>query len=141
MYWPDGFFDYYEGHVSAASTVTGSAWVLAEGEVGGPSAAETFVLIANTGAQPVSVTVNPMVENPLHARAASGMSRQLVIAANSRATIPLSSMVTGPARSAVEVVETGTQQRGTLVVEGAIYWNAGGVPWAAGAALPATRIY
>ena len=36
MYWAGGFFDYYEGHVSAGATQTGSHWVLAEGEEGGP---------------------------------------------------------------------------------------------------------
>ena len=48
MYWPGGFFDYYEGHVSAGATQTGSHWVLAEGEEAGPNQAHTFVLIANT---------------------------------------------------------------------------------------------
>ena len=141
MYWAGGFFDYYEGHVSAASTVTGSSWVLAEGEAGGAQGAETFVLIANTASAPVSVTVSPLVENPLHLGAASGTPRQLTIPASSRVTVPLSSLVPAGRRSAVEVVETGQHRPGALVVEGAIYWNAGGVVWAAGAALPATRIF
>ena len=42
MYWAGGFFDYYEGHVSAGATQTGSHWVLAESEQGGPYAAQTF---------------------------------------------------------------------------------------------------
>ena len=55
MYWAGGFFDYYEGHVSAGATQTGSRWVLAESEQGGPYDAQSFVLIANTGATPASV--------------------------------------------------------------------------------------
>jgi hypothetical protein len=140
MYWAGGFFDYYEGHVSAASTGTGSSWVLAEGEVGGAQSAETFVLIANTAAAPVSVMVQPLRENALHLGAATGTSRQLTIAANSRVTIPLSSLVPAGSRSGVQVAETGAYRPGALVVEGAIYWNADGVVWAAGAALPATRV-
>ena len=48
MYWPGGFFDYYEGHSSAGSTTTALEWVVGGGENGGPDAAQTFVLIANT---------------------------------------------------------------------------------------------
>jgi hypothetical protein len=48
MYWPGGFFDYYEGHSSAGSTTTALEWVVAGVESGGPHAAQTFVLIANT---------------------------------------------------------------------------------------------
>jgi hypothetical protein len=141
MYWAGGFFDYYEGHVSAASTVTGSSWVLAEGEVGGTQGAETFVLIANTAAAPVSATVYALAENPLHLSPVLVTPRQLTLPANSRVTVPLSSLVPAGSRSAVQVVETGPDRPGALVVEGAIYWHHGGVVWAAGAALPATRIF
>ena len=33
MYWAGGFFNYYEGHVSAGATQTGSHWILAESEI------------------------------------------------------------------------------------------------------------
>ena len=53
MYVAGGFFDYYEGHVSAGATQTGTHWVLAEGEITAtasvPFHADSFVLIANTG--------------------------------------------------------------------------------------------
>lgn len=139
MYWSGGFYDYYEGHVSAASSVTGSTWVLAEGEVGGDQAAETFVLIANTGNNPVTVQVQALPESRLHFAAPTVTPQTMVLAANSRTTVSLSSLVSGPARAGVEVREMGSAYR-SLVVEGAIYWNAEGVVWAAGAALPATRI-
>ena len=32
MYWPGGFFDYYEGHSSAGSTTTALRWVVAGAE-------------------------------------------------------------------------------------------------------------
>jgi hypothetical protein len=57
MYWPGGFFDYYEGHVSAGATAPSSVWYLAEGETGGPFDAETYVLISNVTASPVQVRV------------------------------------------------------------------------------------
>ena len=37
-----------EAHNSPGATATGTRWALAEGEVGGPDGAETYVLIANT---------------------------------------------------------------------------------------------
>ena len=48
MYWPGGFFDYYEGHVSAGSTATARRWVVTGGEHDGRYHSQTFVLIANT---------------------------------------------------------------------------------------------
>ena len=48
MYWPGGFFDYYEGHSSAGSTSTALEWVVSGGQNGGADSVRTFVLIANT---------------------------------------------------------------------------------------------
>ena len=49
MYWPGGFFDYYEGHSSAGSTTTALEWVVAGGaSTDQPDSPQTFVLIANT---------------------------------------------------------------------------------------------
>ncbi len=62
MYWAGGFFDYYEGHVSAGATQTGSHWVLAAGEQAGPYAAQTYVLVTNTGAAPVTVRISSLPE-------------------------------------------------------------------------------
>ena len=75
MYWAGGFFDYYEGHVSAGSTVTGQAWVLAEGEAGGAQVADTFVLTANTASVPVGVAVQPLIESTRHQATVPGTPR------------------------------------------------------------------
>jgi hypothetical protein len=141
MYWAGGFFDYYEGHVSAGSTVTGQAWVLAEGEAGGDRGADTFVLIANTASVPVGVAVHPLIENTRHQVTLLGTPRQLTLPANSRVTVALSSLLPDGGRAGVEVRETDAFPPGALVVEGAIYWHTDGVVWGAGAALPATRMY
>ena len=66
MWWPDG--DWHEGHLSAASTVTGPFWAFADAEVGGPALAETYVLIANTSVTAGTATVQfilPDVETML----------------------------------------------------------------------------
>jgi hypothetical protein len=133
MYWAGGFFDYYEGHVASGATQPGTRWVLAEGEQLGPYQAQTFVLIANTGDAPVSVSLRSLPE-PFRAPSQASLD----VAARSRVTVPLSSLA-GYDRAGIEVV----QQAGpaaALVVEGAIYWSTGTQTFAAGAAWPATRI-
>ena len=133
MYWAGGFFDYYEGHVSAGATQTGSHWVLAESEQGGPYTAQTFVLIANTASTPVSVRVRTLPET-----GPGEMSEPLQIPGGARLTFPLT-MLRSFRRGGIEVVEEGSST-GALVVEGAIYWSAPGQPFGAGANWPATRI-
>jgi hypothetical protein len=133
MYWAGGFFDYYAGHVSTGATRTGSRWVLAGGEQGGPGQAQTFVLIANTGPAPASIVVRTLTDPFLPAQ----QSGLLHIPGHTRLTFPMSQLP-GFSRGGIEIVEQGTST-GALVVEGAIYWNAGGVTFAAGANWPATR--
>jgi hypothetical protein len=133
MYWAGGFFDYYEGHVSAGATQTGSHWILAEGEESGPNQAHTFVLIANTASTPVSVRVRTLPETgPAEA------SELLQIPGNARLTFPLTTLHSF-VRGGVDVAEEGSST-GALVVEGSIYWNAAGQLFGAGANWPATRI-
>jgi hypothetical protein len=133
MYWAGGFFDYYEGHVSAGATQTGSHWILAEGEEFGPNRAHTFILIANTASTPVSVRVRTLPETgPAEA------SELLQIPGSARLTFPLTTFHNF-LRGGIEVVEEGSST-GALVVEGAIYWSVGGQPFGAGANWPATRI-
>ncbi len=132
MYWAGGFFDYDEGHVSAGATQAGSHWVLAAADEGGAYGAQTFVLIANTGPAATTVTVRTLPETgPLQ-------TTELSLPANSRVTLPASALA-GFQRGGIEVVEQGTPT-GALIVEGSIYWSAGGVPFAAGANWPATRV-
>ncbi len=113
----------------------GSHWVLAEGEQGGPYAAQTFVLIANTG---VDAGVGPRAD-----------------AAGDRCRAEVSDLLHDPGQRAADVsadqacaasAAAGSKwsRRGArpaaLVVEGAIYWSAPDQPFGAGANWPATRI-
>ena len=50
MWWPGPFATWHEAHNSPGSTETGTLWGVAEGEVGGADAVETYLLIANTSA-------------------------------------------------------------------------------------------
>ena len=78
MWWPgDGWA---EGHNSAGATTTGTAWALAEGEVGGARSTETYLLIANTSAFAGSATVTLYFEDGTstakHLRAAAALAHQ-----------------------------------------------------------------
>jgi hypothetical protein len=103
------------------------------GEESGPNQAHTFILIANTASTPVSVRVRTLPE-----AGAAETSELLQIAGNARLTFPLITF-RSLLRGGIEVVEEGSST-GALVVEGSIYWNAGGHLFGAGANWPATRI-
>jgi hypothetical protein len=126
MYWPGGFFDYYEGHTSAGATATAPSWAFMFDD----HADDRYVLIANTESRAGLVEVVSFGDD------FAGSSRQVNLPANSRTTVPV------PAAGRV----TGVLVRGfgpsplQLVVEGASYGSAGGVFWATGSNALATPI-
>jgi hypothetical protein len=131
MYWPNGFFDYYEGHSSPGTTQTGLKWVLAEGE-NGPG--QTFVLIANTAATAgrARLTLMPESSDAPHVF-------ELPLAPNSRVTVPIDASRNASGRFGVLVESIGAAPV-PIVVEGAFYWTIDGVTWAAGSNLVATSV-
>jgi hypothetical protein len=132
MYWPDGFANYYEGHVSAGATTTGVRWVLAEGEEAGARDAQTYVLIANTGSTAGRVRVTPLFDT------GAGAPVEIDLQPNSRTTVR---PVMGPiARRFGTLVESIGATPVPIVVEGAFYWTVDGVSWAAGSGVVATRL-
>jgi Metallo-peptidase family M12B Reprolysin-like len=64
MWWPGPTpANWAEAHAAAGSVETGTRWVLADGEVGGPTAAQTFVLLANPNNNNASVSVRLLFED------------------------------------------------------------------------------
>jgi hypothetical protein len=129
-----GFFDYYEGHSSAGSTVAATEWVVAGGESGGAAAAQTFVLIANmaTAAGEATLTILPD-------RALTGPPLAPIVVtlpASSRTTVPITA-VNGT--FGVRVASSGGSPV-PIVVESAVYRSAGGVLWSAGSNALATPV-
>jgi hypothetical protein len=134
MYWPGGFFEYYEGHSSAGSTTTALNWVVAAGENGGTNAAQSFVLIANTANTVGEATITVLPDKGFTGTVPAPIVVSLP--ANSRTTVPIAS-IDGP--FGVGVASTG----GTpvqLVVESAVYRSTGGVTWSAGSNALATPV-
>jgi hypothetical protein len=135
MYWPGGFFDYYEGHSSAGSTTTAAEWVVAGAESGGATGAQTYVLIANTAnrAGEATITLLPDVTSLVPPPPPADVV--LPLPANSRTTVP----VTLASRYGVRVRSTGASPV-PIVVESAVYRSADGVVWSAGANALATPV-
>ncbi len=135
MWWPGGPGPWHEAHNSAGATETGTRWALAEGEVGGAGATETYILIANTSAFAGNATVTLLFEDGTSA------SRVYPLLPNSRTNVPVASDFPSAAnrRFGAIVASTGATPA-QIVVERAMYSNAGGVQWAAGTNGLATRL-
>ncbi len=130
MYWPGGFFDYYEGHTSAGTTGTARRWVIASGD--GDPATQTYVLLANTENRPGQAELRIMSPSGFDA----SLRRVVNLPPNSRTTVELTGM---PARYGVLVTSIGPSPV-ELVVETAVYRSYGGLLWASGANAVATPL-
>ncbi len=140
MWWPKG--NWYEGHLAAGATTTGTKWALAEGEVSSVTGAEveTYVLIANTSDTPgtATVTAYPTFGDPV--------AVTVDLKAHSRVNVPMSSLVPlssliGNANPLVRYFGTIVQSSGPPIVVGrSMYSNSNGVTWAAGTAALGTKL-
>lgn len=135
MWWPgDGW---HEAHCSAGATETGTKWALAAGAVDPSLGKDTYYLIANTSAWPATVRVRLHFED--------GTSAERVFAdlpPSSRTDVSAANhfFLSSADRPFGAVIESLGDTPAQIVVEGAVYWNAGGRQWAAGANLLATRL-
>ena len=139
MWWPHGQA-WYEAHNSAGSTVTGTKWAVADGELGtGTEATQTYILVANTSATSAALQVTVLFES------GAPLVREYVVAANSRFNILVGTeFALAPGTRFSVIVESRPHglpaSAAQIVVERAMYWNAGGVTWAAGSNLLATKL-
>jgi hypothetical protein len=136
MWWPGTHLTWHEAHNSAGATATATRWALAEGEAGGPRAVETYILIANTSARAGTATVTVLCENGATA------TRTYTLPPNSRTNVPVAADfgATVQDQRFGAIVESTGGNPAQIVVERAMYWNAGGVRWAAGTNALATKL-
>jgi hypothetical protein len=133
MWWPDG--GWYESHNAPGSTQTGARWALAEGEVGGASGAQTYILIANTSAFVGEARVTVLLESGGEA------TRTYDLQPNSRTNVPVGDHFPTAVNTRFgTLIESLGATPAQIVVERAIYTNVGGVTWAAGTNAAATRL-
>jgi hypothetical protein len=128
-----------EAHNSPGTTSTSTRWVLADGESGGSRGAQTFVLIANTSPTPGRVRLTALPDT------SSVWSTPIVkvvdLPPNSRTTVSMhAEFGFVDTRFGILVESIDTAPLAQLVVERAMYWNAGGEIWAAGTNLLATPV-
>jgi hypothetical protein len=135
MWWPGGPPTWYEAHNSPGATATGTRWALAEGELGGPNALETYILIANTSSFAGSARVTLLFEDGTTA------VRTYPLDPNSRLNVAVAvELPEAAGRRFGALIESLGAARAQIVVERAMYSNAGGVVWSAGTDAYATRL-
>ncbi|MGE3844123.1 MAG: IPT/TIG domain-containing protein, partial [Vicinamibacterales bacterium] len=135
MWWPGDAGTWREAHNSPGATSTGTAWVVSGAEDGGANNAETYVLMANTASFAATVRVTALFDDGKTA------VREFEVPAHSRTNVALRSEFPGAVGRRVGVlVESIGLGEAPLVVESAVYSDAGGVTWAAGSNALATRL-
>lgn len=135
MWWPGDPSTWYEAHNSPGATATGTLWALADGEVGGASQVETYVLLANTSAYAGQARVTLVFED------GTSTSRDFPVLANSRFNVAIAAEFPQAAnRRFGTLVESLGATPARFVVERAMYSDAGGTWWAAGTNALATRL-
>lgn len=135
MWWPGPPSNWQEAHNSAGATETGTRWALAEGEVGGARSIDTYVLIANTSPDDGMVRVTVYFED------GSSLSKDVAVAGSSRTNVAMAADFPQTAgRRFGTIVESLGATPAQIVVERAMYSNAGGTVWAAGTNALATKV-
>jgi hypothetical protein len=141
MWWPGPTpAAWAEAHNSVGSIATGTLWALAEGEQGGPSNAQTYLTIANTSDYAGQAKVTLLFED-------GSVPAEVTVAlpANSRTNVwpPVDVRAwfpPGTHRRFGALVESVGARPAHIVVERPMYWDAHGVPWAAGTNAMGTRV-
>jgi hypothetical protein len=137
MWWPQPIWN--EAHSEAGATSTGTRWGLAEGEVGGASEAQTYILVANTSA------VSGAAQVTLYFEDGTTAVQTVTLPPNSRTNVAVGEMfpqAVGRRFGATvqSLPAAGSSAVPQLVVERAMYSNPDGVQWGAGTAALATRL-
>jgi hypothetical protein len=133
MWWPQP--SWHEAHNAPGTTVTGTRWALAGGEVGGASSLQTYVLLANTSAFAGQARVTLYYEDGTTA------NTTVNLLASSRTNVDIRTSFPGSVNRRFSViVESLGGTPAQLVVERAMYSSTGGVTWSAGTAAVATRL-
>jgi hypothetical protein len=136
MWWratPAG--EWIESHNNRAVTSTAARWLVADGESGGPGAASTYVLVANTAPTAAQVKFTLLTE--------SGVTRtvQDTVTANGRYSMDVASTFPEASNTRFSVLVEAVSSTAALVVERASYSSTPATPWAAGTNSLAMPLY
>jgi hypothetical protein len=134
LWWPSG--NWYEAHLSAGATATGTKWGFAGETEHRRSDSDMFLLIANTSSSPGTATIKLLPAN------VTDFSEVVVpLPANSRVTVQTSAWFppippNGARGSFGGIIEADVP----IVVEQANYTNSGGRVWELGSSALATKL-
>lgn len=137
MWWPGPASTWYEAHNVIGATETGTIWAFAGGEVrpnvlSETALVETYILIANVSASPVTAQVQLLFED------GSTVTRPFAIPANSRFNVQVEGEFPESARHRFGAIVTSSAP---VVCERATYLNRQGDPvWSAGHAALLTKV-
>ena len=136
MWWPGPTAaTWTEAHNSFGATSPGARWALAEGEAGGPASTDTFILVANVSPSDAQVRVTLLFED------GGEVTRLFPVVAQSRFNVWVAvEFPTSAGRRFGAIVESVGPSPAQLVVERAMYANAGNEVWAAGSNALATKL-
>jgi hypothetical protein len=139
MWWPKG--QWYEAHLVAGATQTGTRWALADGQAGSEldsqsqltRPVDTYILIANTSATAGSATVKLFVEG-----SSTPLEFTVPLKPNSRENFPTTGLFEPNTLKRFSAI---VESNGVpIVVERAMYTTINGLTWSAGTASLATRL-
>jgi hypothetical protein len=133
MWWPGS--SWHEAHSSAGETEVGTRWAFAGGEAGGTRNAETYVLVANSSARAGTARITILFED------GNTLAQEIALGPMSRTNVAVAvAFPEALGRRFGVLVESLGDFAVPVVVERAVYSDADGVSWAAGADALATRL-
>lgn len=133
QYWPGPPTEWYETHNSFGVTETSYKWALAEGGVGGANAEQTYILLANPGAESVDVTLRFMPPN------AVPKTKTFTVPPTSRRNVSIFGPASDVPELANEKFATLIEAKGPIVVERSFYGSPDGRTFSTGTNATATN--
>lgn len=132
MWWPGTSPTWFEAHAGVGATETCGRWAVAEGEW--TASTVTYGLVANTGSIAATVRIRALRESGLP------LDAVLTVPAGARTTLDVAALFPALSgqRFGLLVEPAPGEPAAPLVVEWALYADAGSQRWAAGAAALAT---
>lgn len=134
MWWPASL-PWIEGHDSAGVTATGTMWAVAEGDIGGPDNAETYVLVANTSPFTAHLRVRALADDNTVVERLFDVTHDTRFNINVRDMFP--EMI---GKKFGVVIESQGATPAQITAEVSVYLSADGVSWSAGSNAQATRL-
>jgi hypothetical protein len=139
QYWPGGGADWYEAHNSFGSVAAKRKWGLAEGRVGNPPGVpaamyQTYILLANPGTVAAAVTITFLRE------AGAPLVRTFTVAAGTRRNVAVTGIGSSVPELADEHFGALIESDQPIVVERALYGNAGAQVFGIGTNATATPL-